>query len=209
MQLQRALHNPSRGIRVLSSETIGQKKKNIYILFNHKFSSCTSYAMHIFKHYVITLEKSCVVSSSSVYFGVHSPWDSQNLIFSCCDLKSSDIVVWLFFVKGVLLSLPVRFVITGSVLPPTSRRVTFPMWLRNAIFVLFRKWQIVLLDKTLTPQLGLCRTLWSCIETAIWTFNLLVPLKSTIWRKILEYFSQKPWVSKLSRHFYSGSELIL
>ncbi len=98
-----------------------------------------------------------------------------------------------FFVKGVWLSLHIRFVNTGSVLPPTTR-VTFPTWLHHAwsqrcrvsarrafvvknniIFISFRKWAIVSLDKTLIPQLGSCRALWSCIETAIWTFNPLMP----------------------------------
>ncbi len=37
IQLQRALHNPSQGIRDFSSKTIGplKNKKLIYILFNH------------------------------------------------------------------------------------------------------------------------------------------------------------------------------
>ncbi len=44
-----------------------KKMINIYILFNHKCSSRTSSAMHVFTHCVITLEKSYAVSSSSVY----------------------------------------------------------------------------------------------------------------------------------------------
>ncbi len=40
MKLQRALHDPSRGIRVLSSKTIGHFKKYIYYThFNHKCSA--------------------------------------------------------------------------------------------------------------------------------------------------------------------------
>ncbi len=48
VQLQRALHDPSRGIRVLSSQTMSfsKKLKYIYILFNHSCSSCTSPVMH-------------------------------------------------------------------------------------------------------------------------------------------------------------------
>ncbi len=63
------------GIRVLSSETIGHFLKNkiqLNILFNHKCSSCTFSAMlfvYHFTHDVIKLEKSHVVSSSSVYSG--------------------------------------------------------------------------------------------------------------------------------------------
>ncbi len=69
----------------------------------------------------------------------------------------------------------------GSILPPTSR-VTFPhdyvivvdvhrrasaRWAfvvkKYINFILFfRKWQINSLDKTLIPQLGSCRALWSC-----------------------------------------------
>ncbi len=41
MQLQRALHDPSRGIRVLSNEMIGHFLKKKTKLFNHK-CSCTS-----------------------------------------------------------------------------------------------------------------------------------------------------------------------
>ncbi len=49
------------------------KKKYIYIyiLFNHKCLSCCSSAIHMcgFMHYIFTLERSRVVSSSPVYFG--------------------------------------------------------------------------------------------------------------------------------------------
>ncbi len=69
-ELQRALHDPSRGIRVLSSEMISHFLK-LYILFNHKCSPCTSSAMCVrnFMHCVITLEKSHMVSPLSVYSG--------------------------------------------------------------------------------------------------------------------------------------------
>ncbi len=53
-------------------------------------------------------------------------------------------------------------------------------------FFFFRKWQIISQEKTLISQLGSCRVLWSCIETAIWTSIHWLPLNSTIWRKILE-----------------------
>ncbi len=47
MQLQRTLHDPSQGIRVLYSRKICHflkqtNKKSMYVLFNHKCSSCTS-----------------------------------------------------------------------------------------------------------------------------------------------------------------------
>ena len=62
VQLQRALHDPRRGIRVLSRETIGHfLKKNI--LFNHKCSSCT--ALRCAMHYIITLEKLHLIFSSN------------------------------------------------------------------------------------------------------------------------------------------------
>jgi len=59
-------------------------------------------------------------------------------------------------------------------------------------------------------QLGWCRALQRCIETAIWTFNLLVPLKSTIWKKKsrnvfllnLNFFSN--WTLKTDRHGHLG-----
>ncbi len=52
MQLQRALHNPNRGKRVSSSDTIFKKTKRC-ILFNHKYSFCSSSAMRVrdFRHY--------------------------------------------------------------------------------------------------------------------------------------------------------------
>ncbi len=83
--------------------------------------------------------------------------------------KSSDFVVLPFVVKGVLLSLHIRFLNTGSVLPPTSR-VTFTTWLRykqlwlKSIDFFCGKLPIVLLDKTLITPLGLCRALLSSIE---------------------------------------------
>ncbi len=64
MQLQRALHNPSLGISVLSNETIGhlKKKKKKIFTFIYKCSFCTSSAMCIcnFTYYVVMLERSCV-----------------------------------------------------------------------------------------------------------------------------------------------------
>ncbi len=36
------------------------------------------------------------------------------------------------------------------------------LWLKSIYFFFFRKWLIVSLDKTLIPQLGLCKALWSC-----------------------------------------------
>ncbi len=58
LQLQRALHSPSRGIKVLSSETVFFFK-NVYS-FYHKCLFCPSSAtrVHGFRHYVITLERS-------------------------------------------------------------------------------------------------------------------------------------------------------
>ncbi len=88
VQLQKAPHNPSWGIRVLSSKTTSHFKKiKIYII--HKcLSSCTSSWMHVHNftttHYVIMLERSRVISSSSVYF----EWPIVSLdktLFLCWD----------------------------------------------------------------------------------------------------------------------------
>ncbi len=89
--------------------------------------------------------------------------------------------------------------------------------------IFFRKWLIISLHKTHTTRLGLSRALWSCIETAIWTFNQLGPIEihnmkknpGTFFSKNLISFRLKKdrhkhvgWHgSKLSGHFYSGSEL--
>ncbi len=54
VQLQRALHDPSRGIRVLYSETIFFY---IYTLFNPKCSDSISSAMRVITHDVILLER--------------------------------------------------------------------------------------------------------------------------------------------------------
>ncbi len=50
---------------------------------------------------------------------------------------------------------------------------------------------MVSLDKSLTPQLGFCRALWSCIETTAWIFNLLVPIEVHYMEKNPEMFSSK------------------
>ncbi len=75
--------------------------------------------------------------------------------------------------------------------------MTFPTWLHNVVyqlniyFFIFRKWLIVLLDKTLIHWLGLCRALWSCIETAIWTFNPLATIEVHYMEKNPGMFSSK------------------
>ncbi len=60
---------------------------------------------------------------------------------------------------------------------------------RRAFVIVFRKWLIVSLDKTLIPRMGSCRDLWSCIETAIWTVNLLIPTEVHFMEKNTEMFS--------------------
>ncbi len=50
----------------------------------------------------------------------------------------------------------------------------------NYYYYFFRKWQIVSLDKTLIPRLGSCSALEAALKLQ---FNLLVPLKSTTWKK--------------------------
>ncbi len=55
----------------------------------------------------------------------------------------------------------------------------------------FRKWPIVSLDKTLNPRLGLCRALWSCTENAIWTFSLLGPTEVHYMERNPGMFSSK------------------
>ncbi len=52
------------------------------------------------------------------------------------------------------------------------------LWLKYVfLFYLYFFGPIILLDKTLIPRLGSCGALWSCTETAIWTFNPLVPIE--------------------------------
>ncbi len=159
-----------------------------------------------------------------------------SISFSPPTSKSSVIVVLPFFVKAVWLSLHIRFVNTGSVLPPTST------WLHNAwgrasarrafgvkkyvyVIYIFRKWLIVLLDKTLIPRLGLCRALWSCTETAICMqpvghhWSPLYGEKSwNVFLKKLYLFlteERKTWISWMTwgwvnyqEFFSSGSELL-
>ncbi len=230
MQLQRALtlHDPSRGIRVLSSQTISNiyiKKKKKYILFNHKCSSCTSSAMcmHDLKYCVIMLEKSprlCTpVQKGSVGWKRHPSTSNMPDI----------IVLPFFFIKGVWLSLHVCFVNTRSVLPSTSHMRDYVMrevklvqdehlWLKSIYICIFlRKWLVIWLDKTYFPQVGSCRALWSCIETSIWTFNPLAITEvnneenpEMFSPKTFIYFQLKKdrWVN-LSGNFHFWSELLL
>ncbi len=77
----------------------------------------------------------------------------------------------------------------------------------NFLFYLYRKWPIVSLDKTLIPRLGSCRALWSCTETAIWTFNPLVPVKVHYREKNPGFFTQILLISfrlKKERHEHLG-----
>ncbi len=191
----------------------------MYIPFTHKCLSCSSSAVRMrdFMLHVIMLERSCVVCSSSVYF-VQNGWvglkTPSHFLLQLQNRASKP-----FFVKGIWLSLHVRFVNNGSVLPPTSR-VTFPMWLSRAsarwafvvkkyihYFFFFWKWPIVLLDKTLIPRLGSCRALWSCFETAIWTFNPLAAIEVHFMEKNPGMFSSKTLISfqmKKERHEHLG-----
>jgi len=64
-------------------------------------------------------------------------------------------------------------------------------WLKSIIFILiFRKLQIVSLDKTLISQLGLSQAFEAAMRLTFRPSNRL-PLKSIIWRKILEFSAQK------------------
>ncbi len=61
----------------------------------------------------------------------------------------------------------------------------------NIYLYFFRKWPIFSLNKTLIPQLGSCRAIRSCIETKIWTFNLLATREVHYMEKIPEMISAK------------------
>ncbi len=158
--------------------------------------------MRVFTQCVITLEE-----SPALVLHLCTSVQKGRVKGSPPTSKSSDFVVLPFVVKGVLLSLHIRFLNTGSVLPPTSR-VTFTTWLRykqlwlKSIDFFCGKLPIVLLDKTLITPLGLCRALLSSIETAVWTFNPSTPLygeKSwTVFLKKRNFFlteKRKMWTS--------------
>ncbi len=136
MQLQRALHDPSRGVSVcMISSMISHflKKLYIYIPLNHKCWSFSSYAVRMrdFTHYVIMLERSWVVCSSSVYF-VQKGWlrlkTPSHFLLQLQNRTSKA-----FLCKGHLTffarSLCKQWV--GASIYCTSR-VTFPMWLSRA-----------------------------------------------------------------------------
>jgi len=53
----------------------------------------------------------------------------------------------------------------------------------------------VLLDKAPIPRLGSCRALWSCIETANWTFNPLIIVEVHYMEKNPGMFSPKTIIS--------------
>ncbi len=66
------------------------------------------------------------------------------------------------------------------------------------------KWQIISLDKPLIPQLGSCRAFWSCIETAVWTFNTLGPIEVHYMEKTPGKFSLIYFRLKKGRHEHLG-----
>ncbi len=66
------------------------------------------------------------------------------------------------------------------------------------------KWQIISLDKPLIPQLGSCRAFWSCIETAVWTFNTLGPIEVHYMEKTPGMFSLIYFRLKKERHEHLG-----
>ncbi len=175
-----ALHDPSQGIRVLSSEMIGQykKKEKRYTLFNHKCSSCTSSAMERlesrWKGHTWLILHLC----TSVQIGRAGRKTTSHYLLQLQNRQISLFYFYFYFFYDVWLALHVCFVNTGSVLPPTSRVRDYVMHevklvqdknlcLRNIIFLFFWKWPIILLDKTHIYRLGSCRALWSCIETEI------------------------------------------
>ncbi len=126
--LQKALHDRSQGIRVISCITICHFLKNKNdILFIHKRSSCTISAMCMHKRHALHnhIKKACTRLVFCLCTSVQKGRIGRNT------LKSSNIVVLPFFVKDVWLSLHVRFVNTGSVVLSTLL-VTFPTWLCNA-----------------------------------------------------------------------------
>ncbi len=53
----------------------------------------------------------------------------------------------------------------------------------------------MILDKTLISRLGSCRALWSCIETAIWTFNPLATIEVHYMEKNPGIFFSKTFIS--------------
>ncbi len=164
------------------------------------FVYCATPSIYNFMHYIIMLERSLMVSSSSVYLG-----SKGRVVWKTPSHFSSNFkIVWrhlYLFLKDLWLSLHVCFVntvllsayVTCDLSNATTLRCEVKLvqdehfWLKSieTFFFFFWKLLIVSLDKTLIPQLGLCSALWSTIETAIWTFN---PLKSTIWRKIIRFF---------------------
>ncbi len=84
------------------------------------------------------------------------------------------------------------------------------LWSKSIyIFIFFRKWPIVMLDKTLFPQLGSCRALWSCIETAIWIFNSLIPVEVHYMEKNPGMFSSKTFISLMPFYFYRWNNVLI
>ncbi len=71
----------------------------------------------------------------------------------------------------------------------------------------FRKWPMVSLDKSLIPRLGSCRALWSCIETAIWTFNPFIHIEVHYMQKNPGMFSSKTLIPlRHEQHGWHGGE---
>ncbi len=105
MRFQRALHNPSQGIRVLSSKTMVHFP-NLFLIFIEFLTTNARLApvlwcacTRVFTHYIITLEKTQMVSLRSLVkkcrVGLKTPSYFLKIVRHHC---------LTFFVKGVRLT---------------------------------------------------------------------------------------------------------
>ncbi len=195
MQLQRALHDPSWGIRVLSSETISHFLQKI-----------------IFIHFLTTnaqpaLALRCACTSfpfpNSLYKKKVKQW------YQLLKLGGENEIEFLNEVQrrrtNRVWPFQQDYIMCKDAHAHLRARASRAFVVKKCINMsFFRKWQIVLLDKTLIARLGLCRDLWSYNETAFW------PLKSLATIEVLEKswnVSSKSLISlwlKKERHEHLG-----
>ncbi len=125
---------------------------------------------HMFLQARVTLEAFPIVAprgrSSKFPWRGTNTHDLYNVILEIVDVHHRAIARWAFVIKKYI-----------------------------HLHLFFGEWMIVSLDKTLIPRLGLGSTSWSCIETAIWIFNLLIPIEVHYMEKNPGTFSSKTFIS--------------
>ncbi len=213
MELQRALHDPSRGIRVLSSETISNFPKKI----NKTFIYFLTTNAHLALAWLHTLRSHVGKVTSDI---------GRSTVFTKQTCKESQRPLTKKVKQRCWTILKLEEKWDGVF------HTTLPFWSKIHRWRTNHEWpfqhdyvmhevvdahhrasarQTFVVKKyihfylTLIPRLGSYRALWSCIEIAIWTFNPLVPIEVHYMEKNPGMFSSKTLISfcfYVSKQFY-------